>query len=608
MTVFTNEFSEEVWRTTHKWSGDKTIEDTHRRVAKTIASIEKTEELRKEWEEKFYDLLSDFKGSAGGRILSNAGTDWAGTTFINCFVGSLPDKDLDSLEGIYQVLLEQAKTLKSEGGWGMNFSWMRPRGSFIKGIGVDSPGAVKFMELFDKSSEIVTAGSGKKASNKNAKGKIRKGAMMGVLDCTHPDVIEFITAKQNSDRLSKFNISVNCTSEFMDLVSKGDPDLDWNLEFPDTEHERYRSEWNGDLKLWKSKGYPTVIHNTVKALWLWNLIMESTYNRNDPGVLFLDRANEFNPLSYKETILSTNPCGEQTLAPGGVCCLGSLNLTQFVNFKYQEIDTEKLSKYTKYMVRFLDNVNQISGAPLPEYVSSMRDKRRIGIGVMGWGSSLYMLRTRFGSKNAAKYRHEVMSTIARSAYEASIDLAIEKGKFHHCNPELHANSRFVRDLGLSDDYMAKLKKYGIRNSSLLSIQPTGNTAIECNNVSGGMEPVLSGGSRAALVRGKNSLPENNPDGYRFGVRFYRWVDRRMYRPRIVHTARPAPVRTARGINASPPLESPNRTTSPFSWNARARQRTISAPLQRRQPATVDYATLQDDPTPIMADAAQFVRL
>lgn len=122
------------------------------------------------------------------------------------------------------------------------------------------------------------------------------------------------------------------------------------------------------------------------------------------------------------------------------------------------------------------------------------------------------------------------------------------------------------------------------------------------------EPVLSGGSRAALVRGKNSLPENNPDGYRFGVRFYRWVDRRMYRPRIVHTARPAPVRTARGINASPPLENPNRATSPFSWNARARQRTISAPLQRRQPATVDYATLQDDPTPIMADAAQFVRL
>lgn len=341
-TEFQDTFSEEIWRTTYRNYKDQSVNDTFRRVAKDIASAENTEEKKQYWEEQFYDLLTDFKGVAGGRITANAGTDWNGTTFMNCFVGGLPEYNIDSLEGIYQVLQEQSKTLKSEGGWGMDFSWIRPRGSFIAGIGVESPGAVRFMELFDKSSEIVTSGSGKKNNNKKSKEKIRKGAQMGTMAVWHPDIIEFITAKQSSGRLSKFNLSVNCTEEFMQKVNAlealresieqaknnkqsfalDDQDSDWkvrllesklekedtwNLEFPETSHEKYKSEWKGDLKDWKAKGYPVVIHNTVKVSWLWNLIMESTYNRNEPGILFLDRANEYNPLSYAENILSTNP-------------------------------------------------------------------------------------------------------------------------------------------------------------------------------------------------------------------------------------------------------------------------------------------------------------
>lgn len=328
-TVFQDSFSQEIWGTTYKDHNDNDVNSNFRRVAKAISSVEKNDELRALWEDRFYDLLTNFKGVPGGRTLSNAGTEWSGTTLMNCFVGPRDNYDIDSIEGIYSHLLSQSQTLKSEGGWGENFSYIRPRGSFIHGIGVETPGAVKYMELFDKASEIITSGSGKKSANSKAKGKIRKGAMMGVIDVWHPDVVEFITAKQQAGRLSKFNISVNVSDKFMDRVNMIDKleralvpgttpttefaeDIDaldkWDLIFPDTTHPDYKSVWNGDIKLWQSKGLPVRVHNTVSVKWLWNLIMESTYNRAEPGVLFLDRANYFNPLQYAETIFATNPC------------------------------------------------------------------------------------------------------------------------------------------------------------------------------------------------------------------------------------------------------------------------------------------------------------
>lgn len=493
-TQFKDSFSEEVWNSTYKDFNDKTVDDTFRRVAKSIASAETTTEKQIEWENNFYDLLSEFRGVAGGRITANAGTQWKGTTFANCFVGGLPKTDLDSLSGIYKVLNEQAQTLKSEGGWGMDFSWIRPRGSFISGVGVESPGAVKFMELFDKSSDIVTSGSGLTTKNLMGKGKIRKGAQMAVMNCYHPDIVEFITAKQTSNKLSKFNMSVNCNDEFMkkvNAVMKGDESQDsWDLIFPDTTHAAYKKEWDGSFTNWKAKNYPMIVHKTVKVSWLWNLIMESTYNRNEPGVLFLDRAQDMAPFSYGEIILATNPCGEQFLAKSGICCLGTINLTQFVNNRATGFDLEKLKTYVRYLVRFLDNVNSISDAPLPDYVSSMRDKRRIGCGVMGWGSALIMLKTRFGSDKAEKLLEEIMSTYARTAYETSIDLAVEKGMFKYCVPSKHAEGKFVKSLGLSDEYMDKLRTTGIRNSSLLSQQPNGNSSIFANVVTGGIEPVF----------------------------------------------------------------------------------------------------------------------
>jgi ribonucleoside-diphosphate reductase alpha chain len=500
-TTFEDIFSEEVWASTYKDYNDETINDTLRRVATFVASAEESEYLQDIWTERFYDMLAAFRCTAGGRIYSNAGTDWKGTTLMNCFVSPRESHDVDSLKNILHNVHNQTQTLKSEGGWGENFSYIRPRGAFIHGIGVESPGAIKYMELFDKSSDIITAGSGKTSANKKAKGKIRKGAMMGVLDVWHPDVIEFITAKQQPGRLSKFNISVNCSDEFMkqvlyvaDLRAEGASDEElhaadtWKLRFPDTQFEKYKSEWSGDMKLWEEKGYPTITHKTVSATWLWDLIMESTYNRAEPGVLFLDRANYFSPLNYAETIHATNPCGEQTLAPGGVCNLGSVNLTQFVNSAGTGFDLDRIAKYVKRLVRFLDNINSLSNAPLPEYEDSMKKKRRIGCGILGWGSALYMLKVRFGSERAEELRDQVMQTIATEAYKASIDLAIEKGMFEYCEPEKHAEGPFIKSLNLGEEYMTKLRTTGIRNSSLLSVQPTGNTSIMANVVSGGLEP------------------------------------------------------------------------------------------------------------------------
>jgi ribonucleoside-diphosphate reductase alpha chain len=520
--MFQDPFSKEVWESTYKDHSDATLDSTFWRVASFAASAEETEELKDEWTDHFHSILNNFNVTAGGRIYANAGTSWKGTTLMNCFVSPRASFDIDSLEEIVNDIKNQAKTLKSEGGWGQNFSWLRPRGAFINGIGVESPGAVKYMEIYDKVSDVVTSGSGQKSFNKKAKGKIRKGAMMAVMDCTHPDIEEFIRAKQTAGRLSKFNMSVNCTDEFMQKVIRvkeleddlrrqelfRDTDCDfnedyyeevkaerdsldkWNLRFPDTTFQHYQEYWDGNLRNWEKRKFPVTVYKTVSAIGLWNLIMESTFNRAEPGVLFLDRANFFNPLNYKETISATNPCGEQVLAPGGVCNLASLNLTQYINKTRNGFDLDKIKRNTRTLVRFLDNINSLSDAALPEYVDSMRNKRRIGVGVLGWGSALFMLKERFGSEKAAELRDTVMSTIAREAYMASIDLAEEKGMFGHCNSEKHAMGSFIQSLDLPTEYMDKLRKTGIRNSSLLSIQPTGNTSIFANIVSGGLEPIF----------------------------------------------------------------------------------------------------------------------
>ena len=506
-TQFDNLFSEEIWRDNYKDINDNDITDTIYRIASTMASKEKNKDY---WTEQFFQLLSDFKMTPGGRIISNAGTQWQGTTMFNCYVGTKPDFDQDSIDGIYATLIAQAKTLKSEGGWGMNFSFIRPRGSFIKGIGAESPGAVKFMELFDKSSEIITMGAGKKKKTKQGKEKIRKGAQMGSLDCWHPDIEEFVTAKLTPGRLTKFNISVNCVNDFMDKIitveklkadGANQEEIDiadkWDLAFPDTENSNFKAEWDGNLALWKEKGYPIIVYKTVSATELFDMIVNSTYTRNDPGVQFMYLANKTHLWNYggsKSIIKATNPCGEQNLIFGGICLLGSLNLTKFINPDFNgnndAFDYKTIASQIRVMTRFLDNVNDVSDAPLPEYIENARNLRRIGQGILGWGSALFMLKVKFGSQEAEKIKEQLMQTIAYNSIDASADLAIEKGPFVGCDFEKSSDHYFFKLIDLPNTIKEKIRKHGLRNSALFSIQPTGNTGIFCGIVSGGLEPLF----------------------------------------------------------------------------------------------------------------------
>ncbi|MCB0408492.1 MAG: adenosylcobalamin-dependent ribonucleoside-diphosphate reductase, partial [Bdellovibrionales bacterium] len=424
-----------------------------------------------------------------GRITSNAGTGLKGTTYINCFVSGFRGENQDSMDSIMDELKRQALILKSEGGYGFCANVLRPRGAYIQGIGGESPGAVKLLEMWDTQSAVITAGSGQEKTNGQGKSKIRKGAQMVTMSIWHPDIEEFITAKQQPGRLTKFNMSVLITDEFMEALDK---DLPWQLEFPNYELAKsvYKEKWDGNLKLWKAQGHPTKVYKTFKkASELWELIMHSTYHRNEPGVLFVDTINYWNNLYYKEYIQATNPCGEQVLPVGGVCLLGSFNLTQFVALEKQDWDFEKLKKYVPIAVRFLDNVNDITSVPLPENQESLKEKRRIGLGVMGYASALMMMKVRYGSKEALDLTEKLANFLMNETYKASSLLAKEKGAFSLFDKNEYLAGNFIKKLDPSVQMM--IFENGVRNSHLLSIQPTGNSSVLANNVSGGIEPVFS---------------------------------------------------------------------------------------------------------------------
>lgn len=486
-TVFIDEFSEEVFNHTYKFEGEKHIDDRHRAIAKDLAEVEEPE-VRDHWEKKFLKILENFKFVPGGRITSNAGTGLKGTTYINCFVSGFRGENQDSMESIMDELRRQAFILKSEGGYGFCADVLRPRGGYVDGIGGESPGAVKLLEMWDTQSAVITAGSGLKKTNQKGKTKIRKGAQMVTMSVFHPDIEEFITAKQTAGRLTKFNMSVLVSDEFMKAVETG---KGWKLEFPDYENKKteYAKFWDGDLTAWKARGLPVKVFKSFEnANELWDLIMKSTYNRNEPGVLFIDTINQLNNLYYTERINATNPCGEQVLPVGGACLLGSINLTQFVNTNANDWDYETLKETVHTAVRFMDNVNDKTLVPLPEQKENLKLKRRIGLGILGYGSALMMLKLRYGSPAALKKTEQVAAFIMNEAYCASALLAKEKGAFPEFDARKYLAGKFVQRLDTKTKKL--IAKYGLRNSHLLSIQPTGNSSVLANNVSGGLEPLF----------------------------------------------------------------------------------------------------------------------
>jgi ribonucleoside-diphosphate reductase alpha chain len=448
---------------------EKTVDEVRRRVARGLAQVEKPE-LRDGWEKKFYDAMVD-GFIPGGRVNSAAGTGIA-ATLINCFVQPVGDAISgvrENVPSIYLALQQAAETMRRGGGVGYDFSPIRPRGALVHGTHSRASGPLSYMRVFDKSCETLeSAGS-------------RRGAQMGMMRCDHPDVEEFIHAKRDGS-LTNFNMSVAVTDAFMKAVEQdGDIEL-WHRAEPfdkSTAHERADGTW---------------VYRTAKARDLFDQIMTSTYSHAEPGVIFVDRVNDDNNLSYCETIAATNPCGEQPLPPYGCCCLGSINLTRFVNDPFSDtasFDWDKFRAVTKVSIRALDNVLDATLWPLPEQAREAANKRRIGLGFTGLGNTLTMLNLRYDSEPARRMASDISRTMRDAAYEASVDNAKEKGAFPLFDAdkflaEPHCASR------LTDKLKDEIRVNGIRNSHLLSIAPTGTISLAfAANASGGIEPTFS---------------------------------------------------------------------------------------------------------------------
>lgn len=441
------QLNENIWRKKYKSASDETPADTFRRVARAAAKGDQR------WEDAYCREMESLRFIPGGRILAAAGANKPKATLSNCFVmAPVPD----DMGGIMDALKDGALTMQAGGGIGINFSNLRPYGSPVGGTGSIASGPLDFMHMWNAMSMNIS-GVGD-----------RKGAMIAVLNCDHPDIMKFITSKAGNTKdhkvLEKFNISVGVTEEFI-----------W--------HVKDDKEW--DLK------HDGKVYETVRARVIWDTIMENAHRKAEPGILFLSRINDRNNLWYAEKIDSTNPCGEQPLAPYGSCNLGAVNLAQFVIKPLGEdaaFDFEAFATTVRLGVRFLDDILDVNYYPLPLQHDDAMKKRKVGLGIMGLGSALAMLKIRYGSEESLDMVSQIMSVMRDTAYTYSVELAKEKGAFPVLDMEKYLGGQFVSTL---PEHIKKgIRKYGIRNANLLTIAPTGTIAQLAGNVTSGVEPIF----------------------------------------------------------------------------------------------------------------------
>ncbi len=480
MSRFAAPIAEQIWDMKYRLKAqdgtpiDGTVEDTWRRIARALATVEAEPEI---WEERFYTALEDFKFLPAGRITAGAGTGRSVTLF-NCFVmGTIPD----NMGGIFDGLKEAALTMQQGGGIGYDFSTIRPRGAEVKGVAADASGPLSFMDVWDAMCRtIMSAGS-------------RRGAMMATMRCDHPDIEAFIEAKKDPARLRMFNLSVLVTDPFMAAVKADAP---WELAFGGR------------------------VYKTLPARDLWNKIMRNTFEFAEPGVIFIDRINTANNLNYVETIAATNPCGEQPLPPYGACLLGSINLAALVTDPFGPqavVDLARLDDLVRVAVRMMDNVVDASRFPLEAQAAEARAKRRIGLGVTGLADALLMVGLRYGSAAAVTATEVWMKAIARAAYLASVDLAREKGAFPLFDADKYLASGNMS--GMDADVRDAIRAHGIRNALLTSVAPTGTISLYAGNVSSGIEPVFAYAYTRKVLQKDGSRTEEEVVDY--AVRLWR---------------------------------------------------------------------------------------
>ena len=444
---------------------ENTPEQMWKRVARGIAGNEKKNK-RPLWEKKFYNVMEDFKFVPGGRILSGAGTDYE-VTYFNCFVVPSPK---DSREGILESLKQLVEIQSRSGGVGLNLSSLRPKGARVKKVNGISSGPVTWAGLFSYATHDVVQ-----------QGGTRRGATMLMLWDWHPDVEEFITVKQDLSKINGANLSVCISDSFMEAVKK---DEDWDLVYPDLDDPKYDAKWNGEIDDWKKQGGKVKVHKTLKARELWNLICEAAWRSAEPGLHFLQRSNKRSNTWHFEKLIATNPCGEQPLGGWAVCNLGAMNLAVYV--KNEKFDYESFSEDVRVAIRFLDNVIDKTYYFFKQNEKVAKDIRRTGLGIMGLGDALIKMKIRYGAEESLPIIDKIFETLRNSAYEASTDIAKEKGAFPKFNKAKYLQGYHIKEL--TPEIQKKIAKNGIRNAVLLTIAPTGTTSL-LSGVTSGVEPV-----------------------------------------------------------------------------------------------------------------------
>ncbi len=492
--IFDDEIVQDVWADKYRFKDEETIQDTFLRVAETIMPSA-SNELN-----PAYAAMCKGLWMPGGRILSGAGTN-EDTTLMNCYVcQDIPD----SIQGIQESLGQAMITLSRYGGIGMNFGTIRPSGAKINREGLKAPGPLDFMDLFHHmANTIMQAGH-------------RRGAMMGVLPDHHPDLLKFVRAKQEKGRLTNFNVSVLISDEFMRALADDNRWRLWHEVSPAGGPQEIIRMGDGAIKY---------VYATYRARDLWQLIMEATYEFSEPGVIFIDRINTLNNLSYCETINATNPCGEQPLPPNGTCNLGAINLARLIKSPFTDhanINWLLLDNLTRLGIRFLDSVIDVTKYPLPEQEKEEKAKRRLGLGISGLADAFAQMKIPYGHPKTVALTSEIMKNITRAAYEESIELAKEKGSFLLLHTDFSTTGFANQRLG--NKLKAAISEHGIRNGVLLTIAPTGTTSILFGNISSGLEPVFAHQTKRKVIRANGKTEEYISEG--FGARFYRYLAKR----------------------------------------------------------------------------------
>jgi ribonucleoside-diphosphate reductase alpha chain len=471
----------------------------------------------------YYKILMDFKFVPGGRILSGAGAE-DGKTFYNCYVipvetaarrwnrelhtvdpdelydtygWNVPyreDHGNDSREAIFDTIGTMVGIMSRGGGVGINWSVLRPKGTYLTRVSGTTSGPVSWMHVASTAVGVVEQGG------------TRRGAAMFMLDDWHPDIEEFIDAKRNNAVITNANISVAVSDRFMEAVRDG---LDWSLRFPDTTHPAYDTEWAGNLYTWEQMG----THRTIPAQELWRRLTDAAHASGEPGVVFLERYNKLSTGARAERIICVNPCGEQGLGPYSVCNLGAMNLDAYVD---GDFDWESFDADVRTAIHFLDDVIDRDRYYVPETELQQKALRRTGLGVMGLADALVRLGIRYGSDESVTFVEKVFQTMKDAAIEASMDIAAKKGPAGAWGDSMWSRPFLTEYAERHPD----VERTALRNIFLLTQAPTGTTSLLAG-VNSGIEPYFDiktlrrdrTGERYVYAKAVQGLPLDNLPEY-----------------------------------------------------------------------------------------------